>query len=101
MSDKLDKMKNSKNGPLASVLITNYNKSKFLSSKHLVKLHSKNNFPFTVLRLYQAYGERQDINRPAADNTPACGGTTTRVTPSSSATRAACKGPAPPKGTMA
>ena len=40
-----------------------YNKSKFLSSKHLIKLHSKYNFPFTVLRLYQAYGERQDINR--------------------------------------
>ncbi len=40
-----------------------YSKAKFLSSKHLINLYEKYNFPITVLRLYQAYGERQDINR--------------------------------------
>ena len=40
-----------------------YSKSKFLATKHLVNEHQKHNFPMTVLRLYQAYGEKQDINR--------------------------------------
>ncbi len=40
-----------------------YSKSKFLASKHLINLYQKNKFPVTVLRLYQAYGPRQDINR--------------------------------------
>ena len=33
------------------------------SSQYLLKLYKKYKFPLTVLRLYQAYGERQDINR--------------------------------------
>ena len=40
-----------------------YSRSKFQSSQYLLKLYKKYKFPFTVLRLYQAYGERQDINR--------------------------------------
>lgn len=40
-----------------------YSNAKFLSSLFLLKLYKKYNFPFTVLRLYQAYGEKQDINR--------------------------------------
>ena len=40
-----------------------YYKSKLLSSLHLVKLFKKKNFPVTILRLYQAYGPSQDINR--------------------------------------
>jgi UDP-glucose 4-epimerase len=40
-----------------------YSRAKFLSSKYLIHLHKKYNFPSTVLRLYQAYGARQDFNR--------------------------------------
>ena len=40
-----------------------YTKAKFLATKHLIKLFNKKNFPVTVLRLYQAYGPKQDINR--------------------------------------
>lgn len=42
---------------------TIYNKSKFLASKFLFSLAEKKNFPVTVLRLYQVYGPKQDINR--------------------------------------
>jgi len=40
-----------------------YGKAKLLSSKYLIKLYKKKNFPSVVLRLYQAYGPRQDRNR--------------------------------------
>ena len=40
-----------------------YGKAKLLSSLHLTNLFKKEKFPFTVLRLYQAYGPRQDSNR--------------------------------------
>ena len=43
--------------------ITIYNKSKFLASKYLINLYKKKKFPVTVLRLYQVYGPKQDINR--------------------------------------
>ena len=40
-----------------------YGKSKYLATKHLLSLYKKKNFPVTILRLYQAYGPRQDANR--------------------------------------
>ena len=40
-----------------------YNQAKLLASKHLIKLFKKKNFPVTILRLYQAYGPKQDFNR--------------------------------------
>tara|TARA_A100001011_G_scaffold396469_1_gene494409 strand:+ start:1734 stop:2624 length:891 start_codon:yes stop_codon:yes gene_type:complete len=40
-----------------------YGKAKLLSTKYLIKMHKKKNFPSVVLRLYQAYGPRQDTNR--------------------------------------
>ena len=40
-----------------------YNKSKLLASKFLLNLHKQKEFPATVLRLYQAYGPKQDTNR--------------------------------------
>ncbi len=40
-----------------------YFKSKLLSSMHLMSLYTKFNFPVTILRLYQAYGLKQDVNR--------------------------------------
>lgn len=40
-----------------------YNQAKFLATKHLLNLHKEKKFPATILRLYQAYGPRQDINR--------------------------------------
>ena len=40
-----------------------YGKAKLLSSKHLINLFNKEKFPSTILRLYQAYGPRQDLNR--------------------------------------
>ena len=40
-----------------------YGRAKFLASEHLIKLFNKKKFPVTILRLYQAYGPGQDINR--------------------------------------
>jgi nucleoside-diphosphate-sugar epimerase len=40
-----------------------YGKAKLLSSKHVINLFKKKNFPATVLRLYLVYGPRQDVNR--------------------------------------
>ena len=40
-----------------------YGKAKLLSSIHMINLFKTKNFPSTVLRLYLAYGPRQDVNR--------------------------------------
>lgn len=40
-----------------------YGKAKLLASKHLIELFKKRKFPSTILRLYLAYGPKQDINR--------------------------------------
>ena len=40
-----------------------YGKAKLLSSIYLTDLYKKKNFPSIVLRLYLAYGSRQDVNR--------------------------------------
>ncbi len=40
-----------------------YNNSKLLASKFLLKLFEEKGFPVTILRLYQAYGPKQDTNR--------------------------------------
>lgn len=42
---------------------TAYGMAKLLSTKFLLKLYNKNNFPVTILRLYLVYGPKQDINR--------------------------------------
>lgn len=43
--------------------ISDYAKAKYLATKHLINLRSKNNFPALVVRPYQVYGPQQDINR--------------------------------------
>lgn len=43
--------------------ISVYGKSKFLSTKYLLNLYNKQEFPVTVVRLYQVYGPYQDLNR--------------------------------------
>ena len=40
-----------------------YGRAKLLSSEHLMHLFKRKKFPSTVLRLYQAYGPKQDLNR--------------------------------------
>lgn len=40
-----------------------YGYSKLLSTKYLLSLYRKNNFPVTILRLYLVYGPFQDFNR--------------------------------------
>ncbi len=40
-----------------------YGQAKLLSTKYLINLFKKKNFPVTILRLYQAYGPKQDFNR--------------------------------------
>lgn len=42
---------------------SNYGKAKLLSTMYLIGLYKKYNFPISILRLYIAYGPRQDINR--------------------------------------
>ena len=51
---------------------SNYGQAKFLATKHLLSLYKKKKFPVTILRLYQAYGPRQDINRFLAIVIDAC-----------------------------
>ncbi len=46
-----------------SKINSSYIKSKLLASKYLMSLYLKFKFPVTILRLYQAYGTQQDINR--------------------------------------
>ena len=43
--------------------VSSYQKAKYLSSKYLTKISKSKNFPAVVLRLYQAYGPNQDLNR--------------------------------------
>jgi nucleoside-diphosphate-sugar epimerase len=43
--------------------VSTYYRSKLLATLHLKKLFQKKKFPATILRLYQAYGPRQDVNR--------------------------------------
>ena len=43
--------------------ISVYGKSKFLTTKYLLNLYNKQEFPVTVVRLYQVYGPCQDLNR--------------------------------------
>lgn len=40
-----------------------YGKAKFLSTKYLLRLYNKKEFPVTIVRLYQVYGPCQDLNR--------------------------------------
>ena len=40
-----------------------YGKAKLKSTLYLKKMFKKNNFPATILRLFQAYGPKQDLNR--------------------------------------
>ncbi len=40
-----------------------YGKAKLLSSVYLINLYKTKKFPSTILRLYLAYGPRQDFNR--------------------------------------
>lgn len=42
---------------------SNYGRAKFLATKYLLSLGKKKKFPFTILRLYQVYGPKQDYNR--------------------------------------
>lgn len=42
---------------------SNYGLAKYKSSKYLLKLYKLNNFPCTIVRLYQAYGPYQKFNR--------------------------------------
>ena len=46
-----------------SLIKSNYGKAKLLSTNYLISLYKKFNFPISILRLYIAYGPRQDINR--------------------------------------
>ena len=40
-----------------------YGRPKYLATNYLIKEFKKNNFPCTVVRLYQVYGKGQDTNR--------------------------------------
>ena len=40
-----------------------YNLAKYLSTKYILQNYKRTRFPGIVLRLYQAYGPKQDINR--------------------------------------
>ena len=50
-----------KNNPQSTYSV--YGKAKLLSTKFLIGLSKKNNFPASVIRLYLVYGPNQDINR--------------------------------------
>jgi nucleoside-diphosphate-sugar epimerase len=40
-----------------------YSRAKYLATNYLLRLFKKNKFPCIILRLYQAYGPGQDVNR--------------------------------------
>ena len=43
--------------------LTIYGKAKLAATKYLLQLNKKNNFPSIIIRLYLAYGPKQDVNR--------------------------------------
>ena len=43
--------------------IAEYGRSKYNSTKHIIKTDKKKSFPFIILRLYQVYGPNQTIDR--------------------------------------
>lgn len=49
-----------------------YSLSKYKASIYLLNLYKKNNFPCSILRLYQAYGPNQDFNRLIPEVIKAC-----------------------------
>ena len=50
-----------------------YGQAKLLSTKYLINIFRKKDFPVTILRLYQAYGPKQDFNRLIPIVIKACG----------------------------
>ena len=58
---KSPQKENTKSNP--KLIRSVYGKAKLLASMHLLNLFKKNNFPSVVLRLYLAYGPKQDVNR--------------------------------------
>ncbi len=44
-------------------ILSTYGEAKLLSTKYLLELNKRNNFPVTILRLYLVYGPYQDANR--------------------------------------
>ena len=44
-------------------ILSTYGQAKLSSSKYLIKLNKKKNFPVSILRLYLVYGPYQDVNR--------------------------------------
>ncbi len=40
-----------------------YGKAKNLATQYLIKKYERNNFPCAILRLYQVFGKKQDLNR--------------------------------------
>ena len=57
------KIKSPQNEKMPCRPVSYYGKAKLLATKHLIKLHKKKAFPFTVVRLYQVYGPGQETNR--------------------------------------
>ncbi len=49
-----------------------YAKAKLLASLHLIKIFKEKKFPSTILRLYLAYGPKQDFNRLIPITIKAC-----------------------------
>lgn len=47
----------------SKLIQSTYGKAKLLASKYLIELFKKKKFPTTILRLYLAYGPKQDLNR--------------------------------------
>ena len=43
--------------------VSNYGKAKYLATKNLIKLFIKYKFPAIILRPYQVYGPKQELNR--------------------------------------
>tara|TARA_B100001175_G_C19410882_1_gene591061 strand:+ start:62 stop:982 length:921 start_codon:yes stop_codon:yes gene_type:complete len=46
-----------------NLIKSTYAKAKLLATLHLIKMFKEKNFPSTILRLYLAYGPKQDFNR--------------------------------------
>ena len=57
---KSPQVENKKNNQLTYSV---YGKAKLLSTKFLIGLYEKYNFPVTIIRLYLVYGPKQDTNR--------------------------------------
>ena len=62
-SSEYEKIKSPQKEDIKCNPASTYGRAKLLATNHSISLFKKKKFPITILRLYQTYGPKQDLNR--------------------------------------